>query len=245
MVGGDTGIFKLALVKVHLAYYDIISVKANCRNPEGEGNQMIHKMLKFAGLSCALWLAIPGVAAESPKKVSPESIELAIDKEHTSVQFSIAHLVVSRVQGRFDIAEGKLTFDASKSVTGIAGKVSAASINTNNEKRDKHLRSADFFDVEKFPSLEFKAENLNIKKGQTKKAKALLTIRGIEKQVMVDVSNKGALKDPWGTEKLLVEAKAAINRKDFGLMWNEALEAGGVMVGDKVTIEVVTQVSMP
>lgn len=190
----------------------------------------------------------PSIVAPSntpPSVGIAELKELTIDKDHTSVLFTVSHLVVSKVQGRFDSFEGSLQADSKGVLKGIHGKASVASINTNNEKRDKHLKSADFFDLEKFPELIFKVEKLDIKQKSSKKVAAQLTIKGVEKTVMVEVANRGVIKDPWGTAKLVVDAKATINRKDFGLLWNEALETGGVMVGDKVSIEVQTQVSMP
>jgi polyisoprenoid-binding protein YceI len=185
----------------------------------------------------------PSIAPPSVGKT--ELKDLTIDKDHTSILFTVPHLVVSKVQGRFDLFEGSLQFDSKGVLKGIQGKAIVASINTNNEKRDKHLKSPDFFELDKFPELLFQVENLDIKQKSSKKVAAQLTIKGIQKTVMVDVSNRGVIKDPWGTQKLVVDAKATVNRKDFGLLWNEVLETGGVMVGEKVSIEVQTQVSMP
>lgn len=165
-----------------------------------------------------------------------------IDKEHTSLEFEIAHLVISTVKGRFDNFEGSITLDDNKSVlTSIQGTAEANSINTNQEKRDKHLKSADFFDVSKFPKLEFEAKGIKLNKGKSAKVKGLLTMHGIQKQVTVSLTFKGIISDPWGTEKAVVDAETIIKRKDFGLNWNEALEAGGVMVGEEVKILIKSQ----
>lgn len=163
-----------------------------------------------------------------------------IDKEHTEVGFEISHLVISKVRGRFDKFQGAVTIEKGV-LKQISGTVEASSINTNHEKRDKHLRSADFFDVEKNPKLSFEAKDLSIKKGETKTVKGSLSIHGVSRQEDIELSFVGETKDPWGTEKAVVNAKAKINRKNYGLTWNQALEAGGVMVGEEVNITVLAQ----
>ncbi len=168
-----------------------------------------------------------------------------IDKEHTSLEFEIAHLVISTVKGRFDEFEGTIKLDDKKvTLLSIQGSAAANSINTNQEKRDKHLKSPDFFDVDKFPKLEFEAKDIKLAKGKSAKVKGFITIHGVKKNVTVNLTFKGVATDPWGAEKAVTDAETTINRKDFGLNWNEALEAGGVMVGEEVKIIVKSQANL-
>lgn len=168
-----------------------------------------------------------------------------LDKSHTQLTFEVDHLVISTVLGRFDDFEGEIQFDPkSKMLVSIKGNAKATSINTNDDKRDKHLRSADFFEVEKYPELTFEANNLKLKSGKKAKVKGQLKIRDVTKQITFDLNFKGHVTDPWGTEKLIVEATAQINRKDFGLKWNETLETGGLLVGEKIKIKVSAQANL-
>ena len=168
-----------------------------------------------------------------------------IDKEHTSLEFEITHLMISTVKGRFDDFEGAIKLDDKKNtLLSIEGKAKADSINTNQEKRDKHLKSPDFFDAKKFPTLDFEATSIKLTKGKSSKIKATLTIHGVKKNVTVNLTFKGVVTDPWGAEKAVVDAETTINRKDFGLNWNEALETGGVMVGEDVKIIVRAQANL-
>lgn len=163
-----------------------------------------------------------------------------VDAGHTTVGFSVRHLFTS-VQGRFDKFEGSIDFDpANPAGAKVEGSIDAASINTNLEKRDNHLRSPDFFDVAKFPKITFKSTKVEVTdaKAQTGKLHGLLSIRGNERPIVLDVAFLGAGKDPWGNAKAGFSAKTTINRKDFGLMWNETLETGGVLVGDEVTLQI-------
>jgi polyisoprenoid-binding protein YceI len=172
---------------------------------------------------------------------SPAAAEtFAIDAAHTTVGFSVRHLFTS-VQGRFDEFAGRIEFDpASPAGAKVSGTIQAKSINTNNEKRDTHLRAPDFFDVEKFPTIEFqstKVESVDPAKN-TGKLHGTLTIRGNARPVVLDVAFLGRGKDPWGNDKAGFTATTTIHRKDFGLTWNETLETGGVLVGDEVTITI-------
>lgn len=174
-----------------------------------------------------------------------DSATYNLDKSHTQLTFEVDHLVISTVVGRFDDFEGEIQIDPkAKSLISIMGKAKAASINTNDEKRDKHLRSADFFEVEKYPELTFEAMDLKLKVGKKAKAKGKLKIRDVTKEITFDLHYKGQVTDPWGTEKIVVEATATIKRKDFGLKWNEALETGGVLVGEKVEIKINAQANL-
>jgi polyisoprenoid-binding protein YceI len=182
------------------------------------------------GCVCALGLVWATASAGAQWKV---------DTSHTSVAFSVSHLFTS-VQGRFDSFDGTIAFDPDDpSATVVRGKVVAESINTNNAKRDKHLRSGDFFDVAKFPEITFESTG-GIEKMQGKQGElpGKLTIHGVTKPVVLDVKFLGRGKDPWGNERAGFQATLTIDRKDYGLDWNAVLETGGVLVGDEVEIRI-------
>ena len=173
----------------------------------------------------------PGAALATTYKVDPE---------HTSVSFRVRHLF-TQVKGRFDKFEGQVVFDpAHPDQTKVQGSIDVASVNTNVEERDKDLRSARFFDAEKYPKITFASTNVSGvntgKKNGTLNGK--LTIHGVEKPVVLEVTYLGEGKDPWGNVRAGFSARTTINRKDFGLTWNETLETGGVLVGDEVQIEI-------
>ena len=166
--------------------------------------------------------------------------EYKIDPEHTTVAFRVRHLFTS-VEGRFDKFDGKISFDAKDpSKAGVEGVIDATTVNTNVAERDKHLRSADFFDVENHPKITFKTTKI-VDVGSDKtsgKMAGTLGIRGVEKEVVLDVGFLGQGKDPYGNVKAGFSATTRINRKDFGLKWNDTLETGGVLVGDDVEIRI-------
>jgi polyisoprenoid-binding protein YceI len=159
-----------------------------------------------------------------------------IDTTHSSVGFWVRHLVISKVHGRFTKWNGTITLgedDISKSSVEVT--IEAASIETHEAKRDAHLRSADFFDVEKFPALMFKSKKVQ-KSGDALAVRGDLTIHGVTREVLLETESLGRAKDPWGGERIGFSAKTNVDRKDFGLHWNQALETGGVLVGDKIEI---------
>jgi polyisoprenoid-binding protein YceI len=161
-----------------------------------------------------------------------------IDAAHSSANFSIKHMMIAKVHGGFEKLSGTLTLDSSditKSV--VEATIDAASINTRESQRDAHLRSADFFDAEKFPTITFKSTRIERESDEELKVTGDLTIRGVTKEVVLEVEGPSAEHtDPYGNVKIGLSAKTKIKRKDFGLSWNAALEAGGVLVGDDVTI---------
>lgn len=162
----------------------------------------------------------------------------AIDPVHTNVGFSVKHLVISNVHGKFKEFDGTIVFDdKNPSQSSVNGNIKTASLSTDNADRDKHLKSADFFDAEKYPAITFKSTKVE-KKGNDYQVTGQLTIRGVAKDVTFPVVVSGPIKDPWGNTKLGVEFTLKINRKDYGLAWNQALETGGAVVGDEVKIEV-------
>ena len=160
-----------------------------------------------------------------------------IDPSHSSATFSIKHMMIAKVHGGFEKISGKLVFDASSPAKSeIEVSIETASINTREPARDTHLKSADFFDVEKYPTITFKS-NLMEKAEGGAKVVGDLTIHGVTKQVTLDMeSPTDEVKDPWGNMRIAVSGNTKIKRKDFGLTWNAALEAGGVLVGDEVSI---------
>jgi len=166
-----------------------------------------------------------------------------IDAAHSHVQFSVRHLMVSNVRGTFSGVTGTVSYDPDKPAeTTIDATIDVNSVNTNDEKRDGHLKSADFFDAEKFPAFTFKTTNIDSKGGADYAVTGDLTLHGVTKPVtfaVEDVSEPS--KDPWGNQRIGLSATGKINRKDFGLTWNATLEAGGVLVGEDVTISLEVQ----
>ena len=189
-------------------------------------------MRRFAVLLVALIaLSFPTLSGASTWEIDPA---------HTLAQFAIRHLMISTVRGHFDKVSGTVTIDENDPTKSkIEATIDTASINTRVEKRDEHLKSPDFFDVAKYPTITFTSKKIE-KVGDTKfKVTGDLTIRGITKEVVLDVEgNPKAFKDPFGMMRVGGNATTTINRKDFGLAWNKALETGGVVVGDEVTITI-------
>ena len=162
-----------------------------------------------------------------------------VDGSHSIVGFSVKHLVISKVKGQFKKAEGSFDFDEKKNeISKVDIKIDVASVDTNDKKRDEHLSSADFFDAKKFPQITFKAGKASVKKGETTKLPGTLTIRGVSKPVVMELTYNGSTIDPWKNEKSGFSLTGKINRQDYGISWNKALDKGGVAVSDEVVIEV-------
>jgi polyisoprenoid-binding protein YceI len=160
-----------------------------------------------------------------------------VDPAHTTIGFAVRHLMISKVRGRFTSFQGTIDLPESGDVPeGIDISIDAASVDTREEQRDRHLRSADFLDVENFPQITFRSTGVN-GAGDSFKVHGLLTIHGETRPVTLDVTAEGRASDPWGNQRVGYEAHTTISRKDFGLSWNQALETGGVVVGDEVRIE--------
>jgi polyisoprenoid-binding protein YceI len=165
----------------------------------------------------------------------------SIDKAHSEVTFQVRHLL-TKVRGRFSEFDGAIDYDEQQPEdSSVTVTVQAASIDTNERDRDAHLRSADFFDVEKFPTLTFRTGAVTRKGPLGFDLAGELTIHGVTRQVTFDVNFLGKAKDPWGNERVAFEGEATINRKDYGLNWNAALETGGFLVGDEVKISLSVQ----
>lgn len=161
-----------------------------------------------------------------------------VDSSHTNVEFSVKHMMIATVRGRFSEVEGVIEGDPSDLTSArFEATINAASIDTRQNDRDQHLRSADFFDAENHPTISFKSTG-GEKTGENEyKITGDLTIRGETRPVTLDVTFEGQGKDPWGGERIALTARGKINRKDFGLTWNAALETGGVLVSDEVKLE--------
>ncbi|HET9698994.1 MAG TPA: YceI family protein [Terriglobales bacterium] len=161
-----------------------------------------------------------------------------IDAAHSVAEFKVKHMMISNVKGQFIGVSGKLTLDeADVTKSSIEATIDAASITTGEAQRDTHLKSADFFDVEKFPALGFQSTRVTRKNEDELIVDGELTIHGVTRTVRFSVEGPTAPgKDPWGNTRVGVLATTKINRKDFGLTWNAALETGGILVGEDVTI---------
>jgi polyisoprenoid-binding protein YceI len=158
-----------------------------------------------------------------------------IDPSHSTIGFSVKHMMIATVRGRFTQFAGSVSADEDGTAR-IDGVVQAASIDTSESQRDEHLRSADFFDAANHPEIHFASMGLNPAAAGEYRITGDLTIKGTTRQVSLDATVNGAGTDPWGNERIALEARGTISRKDFGLNWNQVLEAGGVLVGDKITI---------
>jgi polyisoprenoid-binding protein YceI len=161
-----------------------------------------------------------------------------IDPAHSAAEFKVKHMMISNVKGSFSGLSGALTEHATDStLSSIDASIPAATVTTGDPQRDGHLKSADFFDAEKYPTLNFKSTKV-VKKGDAEyEVTGDLTIHGVTKQVTFAVEGPSAPgKDPWGNTRIGLSATAKINRKDFGLVWNATLETGGFLVGDEVAV---------
>jgi len=157
-----------------------------------------------------------------------------VDNAHTNVGFKVKHLMISNVSGKFDNFSGSFEYDEkTKTLQSLNGVVQVASINTENEKRDNHLRSSDFFDVANYPQITF-----ILTKVVGDEAHGVLTMRGISKAVILELENNGSIKDPWGNTRVGLSLTGKINRLDYGIKYNKILEVGGVMIGDIVKLDI-------
>lgn len=182
----------------------------------------------FAALVLGVTLA-PGIAFA-------ESAKLTIDPQHSTVGFRVRHLF-TKVNGHFREFEGTIVFDAKDlAASKVSVTINAASVDTNVEARDKDLRSKRFFDVQAYPTLTFSGTGVTDVAGGSGKIRGQLTMHGVAREVVLDAQYLGTGKDPWGNQRYGFHAETKVNRKDFGMAWNEVVEAGGVLVGDEVEI---------
>lgn len=166
-----------------------------------------------------------------------------IDPVHSVAEFKVKHMMISNVKGQFAKVAGSLTLNESNLANSrVEVSIDASSIETRDAQRDAHLKSPDFFDVAKFPTLSFKSTSVRVVRDGELAVEGDLTIRDVTRKVVFDVEGPTPpAKDPWGNTRVAVSASTKINRKDFGLTWNAALETGGILVGDEVTINLEVQ----
>lgn len=188
---------------------------------------------KRKSLVVALWL---GAMVWLPALAQAEPARWNVDLDHSAIEFRVAHMVVSKTTGRFMDYAGFIEMDAEAgTVKAIEATIKTASVNTNHEKRDAHLRNADFFDVERYPTMTFKMKSYK-KTSEGYTALGDLTLHGVTKEITLVGHYNGATKDPWGNTRAGFSAEGKLNRKDFGMVWNKTLDSGGLVVGDEVQI---------
>ncbi|MGA7523595.1 MAG: YceI family protein [Acidobacteriaceae bacterium] len=166
-----------------------------------------------------------------------------LDPSHSVVEFKVKHMMISYVRGEFTGLSGVLTLDETDSThSTVAVSIPVASVRTSDEKLDAHLKNEDFFDVEKFPTMTFKSTNIQSVGDQDYEVTGDLTIHGLTKSVTLNVDDVSEpVTDPWGNRRIGLSGSTRVNRKDFGIIWNTALDSGGVLVGNEVTISLDVQ----
>jgi polyisoprenoid-binding protein YceI len=167
----------------------------------------------------------------------PEAGTYVLDKGHTTVEFVGRHLMITKVRGRFTDFDGTVVIGETPEQSSVEVTIDAASVNSGDDKRDGHLRSPDFLDVEQFPQMTFRSTSVDLNRDGTAKVTGDLTVKGVTRPVTLDVEFDGASPDPWGGQRLGFTASTEIDREDWGLTWNVALETGGMLVGKKVRLE--------
>jgi polyisoprenoid-binding protein YceI len=166
------------------------------------------------------------------------------DTAHSTVSFAVRHMMVSKVRGHLDPPSGSFTIAEDPTESSVEVALDWSTVNTGDEKRDAHLKSSDFVDVEKHPTISFSSTAVRHIKDERWAVDGLLTVQGVVKPVTLDLEFNGIGRDPWGNVKAGFSAKTKVNREDFGLTWNAALETGGVVVGKDVTIEIDVEASL-
>lgn len=189
--------------------------------------------MRITALSAALLVSLSPIARAADT--------YNIDAAHSTVGFAVAHLVINTVKGKFNEFSGSVTLDHNQIIE-AKGTVQTKTIDTGVAARDKHLRSADFFDVEKYPTITFQAKRVETK-GDEPLLVGDFTMHGVTKQISLPMTVKGPIKDPWGNTRIGLQAKTKLSRKDYGLTWSKTLESGGLVVGDEVEIEINAEAS--
>jgi polyisoprenoid-binding protein YceI len=159
-----------------------------------------------------------------------------VDPTHSSVEFEVKHMMIATVRGRFKEFEGTIVAAQDIADSRVFGTVKAASIDTNDETRDAHLRSADFLDVERYPEIRFESTRIEPLGGPKFRLVGNLTLKGVTGEIELDATVEGAERDPWGNERVGIRVRGTLNRRDFGLTWQKMLESGGFLVGDEVNV---------
>ncbi|HET7910242.1 MAG TPA: YceI family protein [Nitrospira sp.] len=182
-------------------------------------------------------LAVVGLLTVSPIPIHAEPARWNVDPEHSTVEFRVAHMLVSKTTGHFTDYQGFIDMDADAgSVNAIEATIKTASVTTNHTKRDTHLRNADFFDVEKYPTMTYRMKHYR-KMADGYEAVGELTLRGVTKDITLTGNFNGVAKDPGGNLRAGFNAEGSLNRKDFGMVWSKTLDGGGLVVGDEVFIK--------
>src|SRR5262245_22024265 len=191
---------------------------------------IVPRVIRVAPAGAALLAAWLGLAQAEPERWN-------VDPEHSTIEFRVAHMLVSKTTGRFTEYQGFIDMDAEAgTVKAIEATIKSASVNTNHGKRDAHLRNADFFDVEKYPTMAYRMKHYQ-KTADGYQAVGELTIRGVTKDITLTGNFNGVAKDPWGNLRAGFNGEGKLNRKDFGMVWSKTLDGGGVVVGDEVLIK--------
>ena len=191
--------------------------------------EWIRRAVVMVCLGVTLWL--------NPVSGQAETARYVVDPDHSIVEFKVAHMVISKTTGHFKEYSGFIDMDPEAgTVNTIEATIKTASVTTNQEKRDAHLRNPDFFDVEKYPTMTYKMKSYS-KAGDGYSAIGDLTLHGVTKEVTLTGNFNGVTKDPWGNTRAGFTAEGKLNRKDFGTVWNKALDSGGLVVGDEVWIK--------
>ena len=186
-------------------------------------------------------LALGLLATSLNANPGADTVPFKIDKAHSRIGFSVRHMVISKVRGHFTKYTATLNYDESNIANSSAEvTIDVNSINTENKKRDNHLRSPDFFAVEEYPNITFKSSEIK-KDGDNYLATGALTIRGVTKQVSFPFEITGKIVDPWGNTRIGIEGSLKINRKDFGVKWSKVMDGGGLVVSDDVNIDLVIE----
>lgn len=195
-----------------------------------------HRARKHLSPSWTSCMVMVSLLAFFPIGTQAEMARWDIDPDHSTIEFRVAHMVVSKTSGRFRDYHGFVEMDAhAKTLKSIEATIKAESIDTNHDKRDAHLRNADFLDVEQFPTMTYTMKQYR-KQGDTYSVIGDLTLRGVTKEITLSVTFNGVTKDPWGNTRAGFSADGTLNRKDFGMVWNKALDSGGLVVGNEVQI---------
>jgi len=187
--------------------------------------------MRFRSLASLLALTLTGTPAMAADIYT-------VDKDHSQATFQVRHLL-SKTGGRFSDFAGKVLLDEKRlEASSVEFRIRAASLDTDNEKRDQHLRAADFFDVEQHPEIVFKSEKIKKVGKDRYEVTGTFSMRGVDKRLVLPVAYLGAVKDPWGGQRAAFTTEVTLNRKEFGMVWNKALDNGGFVLGNDVWVTV-------
>ena len=177
-------------------------------------------------------------AIETPQIALPTPGTWALDTTHTDVSFTARHLMVTKVRGKFPLLSGTVTIAENPLESSVEAVIDVAGVNSGDPGRDEHLRNADFFEADKYPVITFRSTELEAARDGSYRLTGDLTVKNVTRPVTLDLEYLGTIASPWGDERAGFSASTEISRKDWGLEWNVALEAGGVVVGDKVKLNI-------